>query len=64
MRNGIGWDYESPGYYHIYASDDPLDGILEPIHIELPDTPENTASVEAIVKILEEMADRILADEK
>jgi hypothetical protein len=60
----ISWDYEetTPGYYHIYAPNGPLDGRLTTIAITVPETPENTLAVIAIVRSLKDIERRLLVE--
>jgi hypothetical protein len=60
---GITWDYET-NYYHIYAISGPLDGILDPITIDLEQTPENDADIQAITDTLRKIAARTPPDQK
>lgn len=57
-NGGVGWDYET-NYYHIYAAAGPLDGNMDPIIIEMPQTPKNDEDVQAIVALLNRIATRL-----
>jgi hypothetical protein len=54
----VGWDYET-NYYHIYTAAGPLDGNMDPIIIEMPQTPKNDEDVQAIVALLNRIATRL-----
>jgi len=55
-RGSVAWDYEEEsGCYHIYAHDGAFDGDIA-LHLELPETPENTEDIKIIVEALNKMA--------
>lgn len=57
-KDHITWDYEPPGYYHIWSVDDGTDDLIEDdILVYLPETPENDAVIHAFVKALNARVD-------
>jgi hypothetical protein len=58
-RNGsFAWNYETT-YYHIHPKIDLLDGVLDPIFLEIPRSAENDADVQGIVDALNRIASRM-----
>lgn len=55
---GIGWDFECPGsgHYHVYAVAGFLDGRMDAIVLDIPETPENDADVQSIADALRRIA--------
>lgn len=56
-NRSVAWDYEST-YYHIYPQSSLLDGVFDPIIIEIPRTKQDDADVQSIVDALNRMASR------
>ncbi|OAI46185.1 hypothetical protein AYO43_01275 [Nitrospira sp. SCGC AG-212-E16] len=54
----IRWAYEAT-YYHIFATIDLLNGVLDPIFIESPQSAQNDADVQGIVDALNRIASRM-----
>ena len=54
----IKWDYETT-YYHIYPTTDLLDGVLDPLFIETPQSAQNDVDVQGIVDALNRIASRM-----
>ena len=52
------WDYEAT-YYHVYPTTDLLDGVLDPLSIETPQSAQNDADVQGIVNALNRIASRM-----
>ena len=57
-NGSIAWNYETT-YHHIYPKIDLLDGVLDPIFIEIPRSAQNDADVQSIVDALNRMASRM-----
>jgi hypothetical protein len=60
----INFDYEhsTTGYYHIFAVGGPLDGVLDSITLDIPESEKNTQEVQVIVDALSRIEQRLSAD--
>lgn len=59
----VAWDYETT-YYHIYATTPILDGVFDPIIIEIPRTAHADADVQAIADPPNRIASRMDPEER
>jgi hypothetical protein len=65
MAKHVAWDYENGGHptnwhYHIYPHSDQGEAMMddENLCLTMPETPENSADVQAIVDALDRLAGR------
>jgi hypothetical protein len=58
-NGSFAWNYETT-YYHIHPKIDLLDGILDPIFLEIPRSAQNDADVQSIADALNRIASRMV----
>ena len=57
-HRSVAWSYEST-YYHIYAQTSLLDGVLDPVIIEIPRSERDDVDVQSVVDALNRMVSRM-----